>query len=130
MANLNRQQRRRQERETIRAWKEQGHYNQVLSLQRNGITEKDLDKAREDGYRDGYMYATEGFLKKMYAAVAKELLENGNSSDDVVQFVKGVDHRFAVMFDSDEEIEDVYRQTGIYFNIDRNAVNRVEEVRE
>ena len=51
MGAMNRQQRRRQEREQIRAWKEQGHYGQVLSLQRNGITEKDLDKAYKDGYR-------------------------------------------------------------------------------
>ena len=129
MGAVNRQQRRRQERDQIRAWKEQGVYNQVLALQRNGITQKDLDKAYNDGYREGYMYSAEGFMKKMYAAMAKELLEAGNGTDDVISFLHGVDHRFAVMFDADEEIEDVYRQIGVRFNVDRNEINRIEECR-
>jgi len=123
----NRQQRRRQEREQIRTWKEQGRYKQVLSLQRNGITEKDLDKAYKDGYEEGYMYASEGFLKRMYAAIAKELIEAGNPADDVVSFVKGVDQRFAVMFDADDEINDVYQQIGVQFNVDRRELIRIEE---
>jgi hypothetical protein len=120
--------RRQQEREQIRAWKEAGNYEQVLSLQRNGITQNDLDKAYKNGYDDGYMYAAEGFMKKMYAAIAKELIQAGNSKDDVISFLKGVDHRFAVMFDADEEIEDVYNLIGIHFNIDRTAIDRVQEV--
>lgn len=124
----NRAQRRRQERETLRDWKAQGKYEQLLSIQRNGITAKDLDTAREEGYRDGYMYAAEGFMRKMYAAIAKELLEAGNSRDDVVAFVTGVDHKFAVMFDADEEIQEIYDQIGVLFNVDRNAVQRIEEV--
>lgn len=128
MGTLNRQQRRRQEREQIRQWKEQGRYNQVLSLQRNGITEKDLDKAYKDGYDEGYMYSAEGFMKKMYAAIAKELIDAGNPTDDIITFLHGVDHRFAVMFDADEEIDDVFRAIGIHFNIDHTAINRIEEV--
>lgn len=128
MGTLNRQQRRRQERETIRKWKEQGRYGQVLSLQRNGITQKDLDKAYKNGYDEGYMYSAEGFMKKMYAAIAKELIDAGNPTDDVISFLHGVDHRFAVMFDADEEIDDVFRAIGIHFNIDRTAINRIEEV--
>lgn len=128
MGAMNRAQRRKAEREQVRNWRKQGEMNQVLSLQRNGITGADLDKAREDGYRDGYLYATEGFLKKMYAAIAKELLEREeNSRDEIVQFVKAVDHRFSVMFDADDEIDSVYNSLGVWFNIDRNAVNRIEE---
>lgn len=126
---VNREFRRRQEREQVREWKQKGQYQQLMSFQRNGITTKDLDKARKDGYEDGYMYASECFLKKIYAAIAQELLDAGNDKDEVVSFVHNVDHRFAVMFDADDEINDVYQRIGIRFNIDRNAIDRIEEVR-
>ena len=126
----NRAQRRRQEREQVREWRKKSEMEQVASLQRNGILTKDLDKAREDGYRDGYMYASEGFMRKMYAAMAQELLDAGNTKDEVVQFVKAVDHRFAVMFDAEDEITKVYERIGVWFNVDRNAINRIEEVAE
>ena len=128
MANLNRQQRRMQERNQIREWKNKSEYERIISLQKNGITQADLDKAYNNGYENGYMFAAEGFMKKMYAAIAKELIAAGNDRDDVVSFVVGVDHRFAVMFDSDDEIDDVYNKIGVRFNVDRYALNRLEEV--
>lgn len=127
----NRAQRRKAEREQMRTWQRMDRHDQVLSLQRNGITEQDLNKAREDGYRDGYMYAAEGFLKKMYAAIGAELLDAGNSKEEVLTFIKNTDHRFSVMFDADDEIKEISERLGIWLNIDRNAVlDRVREVRE
>ena len=128
MGAMNRSQRRKQERETIRNWKAQGRYDQLLSLQRNGITQKDLDTAYNKGYEEGYMYASECFLKLMYAACAKELLEAGNDHDSVVTFVRNLDHRFAVMFDADDEIDDVFQILGLKFIVDRHAIERVEEI--
>ena len=46
----NRALRRQQEREQVREWKRQGRYEQVRSLQRNGITQKDLDDAAEPAW--------------------------------------------------------------------------------
>ena len=125
----NRAQRRRQEREQMRDWMRMDKADQVLSLQKNGITTEYLDQVREEGYRDGYMYASEKFLRKMYAAIAQVLLEAGNSNEDIITFVKETDHKFAVMFDAEDEIQRVYEQTGLYFNVDRNALDRVQEVR-
>ena len=126
MAGMNRAQRRQQERQQIKEWRNSGKINQVLSIQRNGLTSADLDKAYKDGYTEGYMYASEAFLRKIYAAVAKELIDAGKQTDEIVEFVKNVDHRFAVMFDAEEEIADVYEQIGVTFNVDRNALNRIE----
>ena len=126
MGAVNRQQRRKQERDQIRAWKDQGRYGQVLSLQRNGITEKDLDQSYNGGYREGYLFASECFMKRMYAAIAQELIEAGNPKDDVITFLHGVDHRFSVIFDADDEIDRIYDAIGVKFIIDRNAINRVE----
>lgn len=126
MGAVNRQQRRKQERDQIRAWKDQGRYGQVLSLQRNGITQKDLDAAYNDGYKEGYLFSAEAFMKRMYAAIAMELIEAGNPKDDVISFMHGVDHRFSVIFDADEEIDKVYDNIGVRFVIDRNAIERIE----
>lgn len=126
MGAVNRQQRRKQERDQIRAWKDQGRYGQVLSLQRNGITQKDLDAAYNDGYKEGYLFSAEAFMKRMYAAIAMELIEAGNPKDDVISFMHGVDHRFSVIFDADEEVDKVYDNIGVRFIIDRNAIERIE----
>ena len=126
MGAANRQQRRKQERDQIRAWKDQGRYGQVLSLQRNGITQNDLDAAYNDGYKEGYLFSAEAFMKRMYAAIAMELIEAGNPKDDVISFMHSVDHRFSVIFDADEEIDKVYDNIGVRFVIDRNAIERIE----
>ena len=128
MGAMNRKQRRQQEREQIREWRHRGEIGQVVSLQRNGITTADLDKYYKKGYDDGFMYASEQFMRKMYAAMAQELIDAGMSRDDVVSLVKGTDHRFAVMYDADDEVNEVYNRIGVYFNVDRNAINRVEEL--
>lgn len=129
MGAMNRQQRRKAEREQVREWRRQGQMNQVLSLQRNGITCADLDKAREDGYRDGIFRSSEDLLKKLYSAIAKELIAHDeNTKEEIVEFVKAVDHRFSLMYDADQEIEDVYNILGVYFDISRNALeSRIKE---
>ena len=101
----------------------------MLSLQRNGITEKDLDSAYKQGFDTGYLKAAEDLLRKVYAAVAQELIDAGNPQEDIVNFLVGTDRRFAVMFDADEEIENIYNQIGVYFNVNsKDALNRVQEV--
>ena len=113
----------------MQEWVRTGEAERVRILSANGIRPKDLDEQHKKGYEEGYLFASECFLKKMYAAMAKELLIAGNDRDDVVSFVKGVDHRFSIMFDADEEIDDVFNEIGVRFNVDRNAIERIEVTR-
>ena len=125
----NRALRRQQERQQLKEWKEQGRYEQVRRLQRNGITEKDLDAAFDDGFKKGLDKAGTAFFRQMYAAIAKELYEAGNSPEEIVSFLHGVDHRFAVMFDADEEIQDVFDLIGVRINVyNENSIDRISEV--
>ena len=124
----NRAMRRKQQREKMGEWLRTGDAERVRLLSTNGITPKDLEEAQKKGYEEGYLFASEAFMKKFFAAIAKELIEAGNSKDEVISFVHGVDHRFAVMYDADDEIDDVYDLLGIRFVVDRNAINRIEEV--
>ena len=126
---MNRQFRRQEQRQKMREWVRDGTAERVRKLSANGITPDDYEKVRKDSYQEGFMYASELFLKTMYAAIAKELIQAGNDREDVVSFVKGVDHRFATMYDADEEINDVYNEIGVRFNIDRNAIERIEVTR-
>ena len=125
----NRALRRKQTREKMQEWVRTGEAEKVRILSANGIRPQDLDEQYKKGYEEGWITASEAFLRKMYAAIAKELIEAGNDRDEVVSFVKGVDHRFAVMFDAEEEIEAVYDQIGVRFNVDRTAIERVEVTR-
>ena len=126
IVGANRAMRRKMQREKLQEWVRDGTAEKVRKLSQNGITQEDLNEYHRKGYEEGYLYGSEQFLKKVYAAIAKELLSAGNNKDDVISFVQGVDHRFAVMFDADEEVEEVYDLLGVRFNIDRNAIDRVE----
>ena len=126
---VNRQFRRQEQRQKMREWVRDGTAERVRKLSSNGITPDDYEKVRKDSYQEGFMYASELFLKTMYAAIAKELIQAGNDREEVVSFVKGVDHRFATMYDADEEINDVYNEIGVRFNVDRNAIERIEVTR-
>lgn len=126
---VNRQFRRQEQRQKMREWVRDGTAERVRKLSVNGITPADYEQVRKDGYEEGFMYASELFLKTMYAAIAKELIQAGNDREEVVSFVKGVDHRFATMYDADEEINDVYNEIGVRFNVDRNAIERIEVTR-
>ena len=126
---VNRQFRRQEQRQKMREWVRDGTAERVRKLSANGITPDDFEKVRKDSYQEGFMYASELFLKTRYAAIAKELIQAGNDREEVVSFVKGVDHRFATMYDADEEINDVYDEIGVRFNVDRNAIERIEVTR-
>ena len=49
----NRALRRQQQKEQMREWVRAGRAEQVRRLQRNGITQTDLDAAYNDGYKHG-----------------------------------------------------------------------------
>lgn len=125
---MNRQMRRQQAREQMRQWVRDGTAERVRKLSVNGITKQDIDDAYNKGYKEGYMEASSAFLKKMYAAMAKELIEAGNPKEDVYSFIHGVDHRFAVMFDADEEVEDVFNQIGVRMNLNPYEINTIEVI--
>jgi len=125
---LNRQMRRQQTRQKMQEWVRDGTAERVRKLSVNGITADDLDTARKNGYEEGYRYASSAFFKVMYAAIAKELHEAGNSVEEIVSFLHEVDHRVAVMFDADEEIDEVFDLIGVRINVYDNSIDRISEV--
>ena len=125
----NRALRRQQEKARMKEWVRTGQAEKVKRLAINGITQKDLDEAFNDGYKKGYDFAGTAFFRQMYAAIAKELHEAGNDTEEILSFLHGVDHRFAVMFDADEEINEVFDLIGVRINVyNNNSIDRISEV--
>lgn len=126
--SLNRQMRRQQTRQEMQEWVRDGTAEKVRKLSVNGITDKDLDTAYKKGYEEGYLYSATNFFKQMYAAISQELIDAGNSTDDILSFLHGVDRRFAVMFDADEEIQAVFDKIGVRINVEKDSIDRINEV--
>jgi len=125
---MNRQMRRQQQRQKLQEWVRDGTAERVRKLSVNGITVQDLDEHYKTGYEQGYMYASTAFFKQMYAAIAKELHQAGNSVEEIVSFLHEVDHRFTVMYDADDEINEVYDLIGVRINVSKDSIDRINEV--
>ena len=125
---LNRQMRRQQTRQKMQEWVRDGTAEKVRKLSVNGITVQDMEEAHQKGYEEGYLYASTAFMKKMYAAMAKELIEAGNQKEEIYMFIHNVDQRFAVMFDADEEIDDVFNQIGVRMNLQPDGISTIEVI--
>lgn len=127
----NRALRRQQQKATMKEWVRSGQAEKVRRIAQNGLTQKDLDESYNDGYKKGYDYAATAFFRQMYAAIAKELHEAGNGTDEILSFLHGVDHRFAIMFDADDEINEVFDLIGVRINVyNKNSIDRISEVQK
>ena len=126
--SVNRQFRRKQTRQKMQEWVRDGTAEKVRKLSVNGITVKDMEDAHKRGYEEGYLYASTAFMKKIYAAIAKELIDAGNEKEEIYMFIHNVDQRFAVMFDADEEIDDVFNQIGVRMNLQPDGISTIEVI--
>jgi hypothetical protein len=116
------------QKQKMKEWVRDGTAERVRKLSQNGITQEDLNEYHKKGYEEGYLYASEAFLKKIYAAIAKELLEAGNDKDDIYSFIHGVDQRFALMYDADDEVQEVFDQIGVRINLHHDGISTIEVV--
>lgn len=126
----NRAMRRKQVREQIKDWTRTGQLEQVRRLTQNGISQKDLDDCYNKGHEDGYKQGTDKTLRTVYAGVVLELLDSGNSREEAISFLKGLDDRLIASISASEDIEEVFERTGIHLMLkeDFDRVREIEEV--
>lgn len=126
----NRAMRRKQVREQIKDWTRTGQLEQVRRLTQNGISQKDLDECYNKGHEDGYKQGTDKTLRTVYAGVVLELLDSGNSREEAISFLKGLDDRLIASISASEDIEEVFERTGIHLMLkeDFDRVREIEEV--
>ena len=129
MGNMNRAMRRKQIRDQMHDWVRMGKAEQVQKLIRNGITQKDLDECYDKGHAEGFKSGTDKTLKTVYAGIVLEMLDAGNSREEAISFLKGVDERLIRSIDAGEDIEEVFDKTGVKLML-KDDFDRVREVEQ
>ena len=124
---LNRQMRRQQERQTMREWVRSNDKTRMMQLAKNGITSEYADSEYKRGHKDGYEAGSARTLKVVYAACVLELLDAGNTREEALSFLKGVDNRVLVSIDEQEDITEIFDRTGFWLEF-KEDINRVREV--
>lgn len=125
----NRAMRRKQVREQMREWVRTGKEEQVRRLTQNGITQKDLDECFDKGHEEGYKQGTDRTLRVIYAGIILQMLDDGYSIDDTVQFLRNLDNRVMTSIDEKEDTEEVFLRTGIRLML-KEDFDRVREVEQ
>lgn len=98
-----------------------------LKYFRNGITEKDVQQAYEDGIKDGRKYAEEFAFHAMYAAFLITMIDNhGMSQDEAVELLKEIDRQVVLCVEDEDLMEEAYAKTGIELSW-ADAIQRVTE---
>lgn len=124
---MNRAMRRKQVRDQMHDWVRKGQMEQVRILSQNGITQKDLDESFDKGHEQGYKQGTDKTLKTVYAGVVLELLDNGNTQEEAISFLRNLDNRLITSIDAGEDIEEVFQKTGVMLML-KEDFERVREV--
>lgn len=123
----NRAMRRKQVREQMHDWVRMGQMEQVRTLTQNGITQKDLNESWDKGHEAGFKAGTDKTLRTVYAGVILELLDNGNTQEEAIEFLRSLDNRLIASISADEDIEEVFKRTGVLLML-KEDFDRVKEV--
>jgi len=123
----NRAMRRKQVREQMHDWVRMGQMEQVRTLTQNGITQKDLNESWDKGHEAGFKAGTDKTLRTVYAGVILELLDNGNTQEEAIAFLRSLDNRLIASISADEDIEEVFKRTGVLLML-KEDFDRVKEV--
>ena len=123
----NRAMRRKQVRDQMREWVRMDKTEQVRRLTQQGISQKDLDDSYAKGHEDGFKIGTDKTLKTVYAGVVLELLDNGNTKEEAIAFLRSLDNRLITSIEAEEDIEEVFEKTGVLLML-KEDFDRVKEV--
>jgi len=123
----NRAMRRKQVREQMHEWVRMGKTEQMQRLTKNGITQKDLDECYDKGHKDGFKTGTDKTLRTVYAGVVLQLLDEGNTEDEAISFLKSLDERLIRSIDAGEDIEEVFQKTGVRLML-KEDFDRIEVI--
>ncbi len=123
----NRAMRRKQVREQMHEWVRMGKTEQMQRLTQQGISQKDLDECYEKGHKDGFKAGTDKTLRTVYAGVVLQLLDNGNTEDEAISFLRNLDERLIRSIDAGEDVEEVFEKTGVRLML-KEDFDRIEVV--
>lgn len=85
-----------------------------LKFYRNGITEKDVQKAYEQGAADGRKFAEDFAFHTIYAAFLITMIDkHGMDADEAVDLLIEMDKQTVLCVEDSELVDEAYEKTGI-----------------
>lgn len=125
----NRAMRRKQARDQIRDWQKKGELEQARILTQNGFTRKDIEKSYAEGHEDGYKAGTDRTLRTVYAGVVLQMLDEGNTKEEAITFLRDLDNRIITSISAGEDVQEVFEKTGVQLML-KEDFDRVKEFEE
>jgi hypothetical protein len=103
---------------------------QLKSIQRNGITIDDLDRAGRQGYQDGAKAGAENTMRNVYAAVALTLHEMyGFGKDRCAKVLNNVYDKLTLSLTSEDAIQEVYDSMGLEIHFSDDVTEEVVQTK-
>ena len=97
-----------------------------LKFFRNGITEKDVQKAYEDGTNEGRRFAENFAFHAIYAAFLITMIDHhGIDADKAVDMLIEMDRQVILCAEDQELADEAYEKTGVELHWE-DAVGRIE----
>lgn len=121
-----RRAKQRQDRNTLAEIRLTPQEELRLKYFRNGITEKDVQKAYEDGTKDGRRFAENFAFHAIYAAFLITMVDHhGMDADQAVDMLIEMDRQVILCAEDQELADEAYEKTGVELHWD-DAVGRIE----
>ena len=121
-----RRQKQRQDRNTLAEIRLTPQEELRLKFFRNGITEKDVQKAYEKGTQEGRRFSEDFAFHTIYAAFLITMIDkHGMDADKAVDLLIEMDHQVVVCVEDQELVDEAYEKTGVELHWD-DAVGRIE----
>lgn len=96
-----------------------------LKFFRNGITEKDVQKAYEQGAKEGRRFAEDFAFHTIYAAFLITMIDQHRmDADEAVDLLLEIDHQVVLCVEDTDLVEEAYKKTGIELDW-TDAIERV-----
>lgn len=121
-----RRAKQRQDRNTLAEIRLTPQEELRLKYFRNGITEKDVQKAYEDGTKEGRRFAENFAFHAIYAAFLITMIDrHGMDADQAVEMLIEMDRQVILCAEDQELAEEAYEKTGVELHWE-DAVGRIE----
>lgn len=120
-----RRQKQRQDRNLLAEIRVTPEEELRLKFFRNGITEKDVQKAYEDGTKEGRKFAEDFAFHAIYAAFLITMIDkHGMDADEAIDLLVEIDRQTVLCVEDSELAEEAYEKTGIELNWE-SAIDRI-----
>ena len=114
---MNREQRRakaRRDAKYLREIEATSVQQKEAMLFRNGIRIKDLEQAREDGWKQGKEDTEQFCFHVIYAAILITICEKyGWDADKAAELLREVDHQVVTCIEDQDIVDEAFEKTGI-----------------